>query len=95
MRMEIKAVSLADIVTADGTAITHQAYLLKRSNGLRDYFDWPRSPPGERSTAFTNLWVRALNKCFIAPFGIPSSRILLQAAKLGSWSDPSMEVFLF
>ena len=46
MRMAIKAISLADIVTADGTAITHQAYLLKHSNGLRDDLDWPRAPPG-------------------------------------------------
>ena len=87
MRIGIKAISLTDIVTADSTAIAHQAYLLKHSNGLRDSFDWP---PGEWSTTFTNLWVRALKTCFIAPFGIPSSRILLQAAKLGSWSDPSV-----
>ena len=90
MRMAIKAISLADIVTADGTVITYQSYLLKHSNGLRDSFDWPRSPPGEWSTAFTNLWVRALKRCFIASFGIPTSRTLLQAAKLGSWSDHSV-----
>ena len=90
MRMAIKAISHADIVTADGTAITHQAYLLKHSNGLHDSFDWPRSPPGEWAPPFTNLWVRALTKCFIEPFGIPSSRILLQVAKLGSWNDPSV-----
>ena len=47
MRMSIKAIILADIVTADGTAITHQAYLLKHSNGLRDDLDWPKATPGE------------------------------------------------
>ena len=45
MRMAIKAISLAEIVTADGTAITHQAYLLNHSNGLRDALDWPRALP--------------------------------------------------
>ena len=90
MRMAIKAVSLADIVTADGSATTHQAYLLKHSNGLRDSFDWPRPPPGEWPTSFINLWVQALKKCFIEPFGIPSSRTLLQVAQLGGWKDPSI-----
>ena len=46
MRMALEAISLADIVTADGRAITQQAYLLKHANGLRDDFDWPRAPPG-------------------------------------------------
>ena len=88
--MRLKAISLADIVIADGTVITHQAYLLKQSNGLRESYDWPRSPHRNWSTAFTNLRVRALKKYFIAPFGIPSSRIILQAVKLGSWSDQSV-----
>ena len=90
MRMAIKAISLADIVTADGSAITHQAFLLKHANGLRDSFDWPRPPPGEWSTAFVNLWVHALKVCFIAPFGVPSSRTLLQVATLRRWTDASV-----
>ena len=84
MRMVMKAISLADIVTADSATISHQAYLLKHSNGLCDSFDWPRPPPGEWSTNFTSLWVRALKTCFIEPFGISSSRTLLQVAQLGS-----------
>ena len=85
--MTIKAISLADIAIADGVAISHQAYLLKHSNGLSDSFDWPRSPSGDWSTLFTNLWVRALKKCFIEPFDIPSSRTLLHVAQLGGWKD--------
>ena len=82
MRMAIKAISLADIVIADGSTITHQAFLLKHSNGLRDSLDWPRSPHGGRSDAFVNLWVRALKVCFIESFCVPSSRSLIKAATL-------------
>ena len=55
MQMAIKAIGLADIVTADGSAISHRADLLKHSNGLHDSLDWPRPPPGEWSTPFINL----------------------------------------
>ena len=88
--MAIKAISLADIVTADGSAISHQAYLLKHSNGHCDSVDWPRPPPGEWTTLFTNLWVRALKTCFIESFGILSSRTLLQVAKLRRFMDSSV-----
>ena len=88
--MAIKVISLADIVTADGSALTHQAFLLKHSNYLRDSLDWHRPPPGEWSTAFVNLWVCALKVCFIAPFDVPCSRSLLQAAILRRWTDASV-----
>ena len=83
MRMAIKALSLADIVTADDKAITHQAYLLKHSNGLHDSFDWSRFPPVVWSPPFINLWVQALKSCFTEPFGIPNSRTLMQVSTLG------------
>ena len=83
--MAIKAISsLADIVTADESAITHQIYLLKHSNGLCDSFDWLLPPPGDWPSAFVALWIRAFRACFVKPFGIPISKTLLQVAKLGS-----------
>ena len=91
MRMFIKAISLAGIVTANGSVVTHQAYLFKHSNGLCDSFDWwPHPLPGEWSPSFVNLWVRALKSCFIDPFGIPSSWALLQVVKLRRGTDSSV-----
>ena len=88
--MTFKAIGLADIVTADGSAITRQAFLLKNSNGLRDSLDWPKPPPSEWSTDFVNLWVPARKVCFVEPFCVLSSRSLLQAAHLQQWTGASV-----
>ena len=41
MRMSIKAISLADIVTSNGFKISQHAFLFLSSNSLRKQFDWP------------------------------------------------------
>ena len=45
MRMELQAVTVADIATPDGRRLTHNAFLLRSSNGLRIIYDWPQTPP--------------------------------------------------
>ena len=57
MQMSIKAISLADIVTSNGFKISQNAFLLLSSNGLREQFDWPNSPP-----TFTKKQVECYNK---------------------------------
>ena len=45
MKMSIRAISLADIVTSNGFKISQDAYLLLSSNGLRkEGFNWPNLP---------------------------------------------------
>lgn len=45
MRMHIRAIILADIVTADSQSITHQAWILHKEYGFRKHYNWSRSPP--------------------------------------------------
>ena len=64
MRMSIKALTLADIATADGKHISSQAWNLISSNKLRDHYDWPRKPPNF-SQYQIDLWKDAICKTFI------------------------------
>ena len=59
--MYLKIVIVANIATPDGRGITHNAFLHKESNHIREHYDWPRS-----SDAFNKsqvlIWQNALQK---------------------------------
>ena len=44
IRMYLKVITIADIATPDGRHITHNVFLLKEGNHLREHYDWHRSP---------------------------------------------------
>ena len=64
MRMSIKALTLADIATADGKYISTQAWNLISSNKLRDHYDWPRKPPNFSRNQI-KVWQDAIRQTFI------------------------------
>ena len=83
-RVFLQAVTLSDIATGDGHAISGAAW-----NGMQDpyrpqYFHWPRQ--GRPSTRDWGLWQRAL----LVTFGVHSSRRTLSLS-LGSWLDSDEE----
>ena len=82
MRMSIKAITVADIATADGLRLAHLSFLLVRSNGLRDEYDWPRAPPDEWSASQVQFWQRALRKALLTEYGGLDTRVLKHSAKL-------------
>jgi hypothetical protein len=85
VRNFLRAVTLADITTADGRSlapgILEGTYLAQRM----DKYSWPRQPT-QLSKAHTELWSAAVQKCFTqAPYTISKLRI-----PLGNWlEDPT------
>ena len=45
MRIKNKAITLADIISADGTSISYYAWNGLQSNQLRESYDWPKGIP--------------------------------------------------
>ena len=69
-RKFLKAVTLADIATADGSRISIQAYDIIVGNGLRTGIkEWPKTPTKDEIPAyFITVWQSAINKCLIIKF---------------------------
>ena len=67
IRKFLKAVTLVDIATADGSRIAIQSYNIIEGNGLRlGITEWPKTPNKDKMPArFTTLWQSAIDKCFI------------------------------
>ena len=66
VRKYLKAVTLADIATADGRRISHYSYKGLEGNGLRKDLEWPKVPKKDQMPqSFITLWKNAINKCFI------------------------------
>ena len=87
VRKYIQAVTLADIVIADGSRISYQAYEGTESNGLCKDLIWQKVPTKEQiPTAFVTLWKSALNKCFINHASCIDRRISTSLS-LGNWVD--------
>ena len=75
IRMSIQAVTVADIATADGRKISHNAWHALSSNHLRMAYDWPRDP--ERFTkTHIEVWQRALQHTFLTRYANSVSRTL-------------------
>ena len=70
-RMYLGATTLADICTADGTAIEEDAWNGREPTRTSPY-DWPR--PGRPSTDMWNTWRAALRSCFLNPY-VPRQEI--------------------
>jgi hypothetical protein len=78
-RMFLHAVTLADVCTVDGLAITLESFQGRRDPSCGTNYSWPRvqsSLPGR----YWNLWQQALLKCFLVA---GSSRALRDP--LGRW----------
>ena len=45
MQMFLHVISLSDITTSNGLAVSQNAFLLLSSNFLREEYKWPLSPP--------------------------------------------------
>ena len=82
-RMFLHSVTLADISTVDGIAITLDAWLGRRDPSCGTEFSWPRVQK-KLPERYWTLWQKALRKCFQAPRSARASRELLD--KLGRWS---------
>ena len=82
MRLSLKVVTLADIVTADGKRITTNAWAFKQGNRLCDKHEWPRSP-----RTFTQqqiqIWQESLHKAFGG--STCQSKEIKQEFYLGTW----------
>ena len=65
IRKFLKAITLADIATADGSRITFQSYIIIEGNHLRlGNKEWPKTlTKDEMPACFTTLLQFALNKC--------------------------------
>ena len=86
MRMSIKAISLADIVTSNGFKISQNAFLLLSSNGLKKQgFDWPNSPP-KFTKKQVECWQKALQATFGVSHPILSERTLKPPCRLSLWT---------
>ena len=91
VRKFLKAVTLADIATADGCRISHHSYEGMESNGLRKDLIWPKVPTKEKiSPVFFTLWKNALNKCFINQASTIKRRIET-GLSLENWFDQDVE----
>ena len=84
MRMSIHAITLSDICTTDGNQFTKNAWDLKGSNGLRDDYIFPRSPP-HFSKKQIKLWQKSLYKVFGRKYVEPRFRNIHQNFRTGSW----------
>ena len=86
MRMSIKAISLADIVTSNGFKISQNAFLHLSSNGLREEgFNWPNAPP-KFTKKQVEFWQEALRRTFCISHPIQSERRLKPSCRLQSWT---------
>ena len=87
VRKYVKAVTLADIATADGCRIFHHSYEGLEGNGLHKDLEWPKVPTKDQMPqSFINLWKSTLNKCFInQASGI--HRRIKSGLTLENWSD--------
>jgi len=85
-RMFLKAITLADLVTLDGTRILPTAYAGRPRSDCIHQCRWPRTPPALPATHW-NLWKQALTKCFLAP----GSKTLQLHKPLGQWKQESLQ----
>ena len=92
VRKFLKAITLADIATADGSRIAIQSYNIVEGNGLRlDIKEWPKTPSKDEMPAFfTTLWQSALHKCFINNSSHLPRRIT-EGKQLGGWLDQDVK----
>ena len=91
VRKFLKAITLADISTADGSRISFQSFNIIKGNGLRlDIKEWPKTPSkDEMPASFTTLWQSALTKCFIN-FNSHQARRISEGKRLGAWLDQNV-----
>ena len=81
-REYLHAATLADIVSADGTAILETAWLGIPTSHKRDRYEWPRSVSPSRR--HWKKWQTILNEAVVCS-GDPEDRTLLNP--LGAWYD--------
>ena len=79
-RMFLHAVTLSDIVTADGSKVTTDAWTGRRDSHCLDRYQWPRTR--RPSSRWWDLWRYWLSKTVLGP---SEDRSL--AAPLGPWLD--------
>ena len=89
MRMSLRAVSLADITTLNGEAISHNAWLLESSNGLRDGYESPTFPPSFTKKQL-GYWQIALQSVFVISHPTHNERKLKPSLQLGIWTESSI-----
>ena len=82
IRMQLKAISIADISTADGKRISSEAWHAQNGNGLRDGFKWP-SNQFQIPNSWKQLWQRALLRSICPVYTRPGQRVLHYT--LGYW----------
>ena len=88
IRMSVEAVTVADIATADGRKISHNAWHALSSNHLRTGYNWPREP--ERFTkSQIEVWQRALKHTFLTRYANSASRTLHHNFQVHGWEDPT------
>ena len=89
IRMSIKAILLANIVTSDGTKIFQNIFLLLSSNGLRDHYQWPKAPPSF-TTSQLAYWQSCLRQTFVILHSSYQERKLKPKFKLGMWTEATV-----
>ena len=92
VRKFLKAITLADITTADGSRISFQSFHIIKGNGLRlGIKDWAKTPSkDEMPASFTTLWQSALTKCFIN-LNLHQARRITEGKRLGGWLDQNVK----
>ena len=89
IQMSIIAISLVDIVTSNEFEISQNVFLLLSSNGLREQFDWPNSPPKFMKKQ-VECWQKALQVTFGVSHPILSERNLKSSRKLQLWTKSNI-----
>jgi len=86
--MHLRAITIADIATADGKRISAAAWKCRQGNGLREQILWPRSEEVVPSS-WIELWKIALQFSLCKQYLVQNDHMLLDMP-LGDWYDKNI-----